>query len=313
MHLLLVGPGALGCLLATVVTKGIAVTGDRLTLLDYNAARAALLSSQGITYVRGELRQSVPIVATSDPSSVAPVDVLVLCVKSYDVTATLRSCAPLLREQTLVLFLQNGIGHLDALDHLGAASAAFGTTTEGATLLGPGQVRHAGSGLTYLGFLGQAPAALRQLLGQLQAVFAAGGLLVHQSDEILSRIWAKLFINVGINALTATLDCKNGELLTLPKVEVRMARAVAEAKLVAEAEGIALVDDPLQATKAVCQKTADNISSMLQDVRKKRRTEIDAINGAIVKKGAVHRIATPENRLLFDQVKEIEARYGKER
>lgn len=313
MHLLLVGPGALGCLLATVVTRGIAVTGDHLTLLDYNPARAALLSSQGITYLRGEEQLSVPIVASSDPGSVAPVDVLVLCVKSYDLTATLRTCAPLLSERTLVLFLQNGIGHLDALGHLGAASAAFGTTTEGATLLGPGQVRHAGSGLTFLGFLGQAPATMQHLLEKIQAVLTAGGLVVHQSDAILARIWAKLFINVGINALTATLDCKNGELLTLPGVEQRMARAVAEARSVAEAEGIALIDDPLLATKAVCLKTADNVSSMLQDVRKKRRTEIDAINGAIVAKGAAHRIATPENQLLCAQVKEIERRYGKER
>jgi len=174
-------------------------------------------------------------------------------------------------------------------------------------------VRHAGSGLTYLGFLGQAPVAMRRLLQKLQVVFEAGGLVVHESDEILARIWAKLFINVGINALTATLDCKNGELLTRPGVEQRMARAVAEAKSVAEAEGIALVDDPLPATKAVCVKTAENVSSMLQDVRKKRRTEIDAINGAIAKKGAAHHIATPENQLLYAEVKEIEARYGKER
>lgn len=313
MHLLLVGPGALGCLLATVITRGIAASGDRLTLLDHNPDRAALLASRGIHYLRGDEQRTVPIVATSDLRAVNPVDVVVLCVKSYDVATSLASCAPLLRDRTLVLFLQNGIGHLGATSHLGAASAAFGTTTEGATLLGPGQVRHAGSGTTYLGFLGRASSETLTLLERTRTILAAGGLTVHHSAAVLDRIWAKLFVNVGINALTATLGCKNGELLTLPGIKARMARAVEEAKLVAAADGIAIEDDPFQATQAVCQKTAENVSSMLQDVRKRRRTEIDAINGAIVDKGAVHGIATPENARLYAQVKEIEARFGKER
>lgn len=310
MHLLLVGPGALGCLLATIITRGIAATGDKLTLLDYNPQRAALLAADGIHYVRGDEERTVAIAATSDPTAVAPVDVVVLCVKSYDVAASLATCAPLLTRRTLVLFLQNGIGHLDAGNHLGEACAAFGTTTEGATLLAPGRVRHAGSGITYLGFLGQSPPHMQELLEKTRAVLTAGALAAHASEAVLDRIWAKLFINVGINALTATLDCKNGELLTLAGAEARMKRAVAEARQVAAAEGIAVADDPFLATRAVCAATAENVSSMLQDVRKRRRTEIDAINGAIVAKGLNHRIETPENALLSRQVREIEARYA---
>jgi 2-dehydropantoate 2-reductase len=310
MHLLLVGPGALGCLLATIITRGIAATGDQMTLLDYNPQRAALLKADGIHYVRGDEERTVPITATSDPKALAPVDVVVLCVKSYDVAASLTTCAPLLTRRTLVLFLQNGIGHLDAGNHLREACAAFGTTTEGATLLAPGRVRHAGSGITYLGFLGQSPPHMQELLEKTRAILSAGTLTVHASEAVLGRIWAKLFINVGINALTATLDCKNGELLTLPGAEARMRRAVAEARQVAAAEGIAVAEDPFLATRAVCAATAENVSSMLQDVRRKRRTEIDAINGAIVAKGLSHRIETPENALLSRQVGEIEALYS---
>lgn len=310
MHLLLVGPGALGCLLATIITRGIAATGDKLTLLDYNPQRAALLAADGIHYVRGDEERTVPIAATSNPTAVAPVDVVVLCVKSYDVAASLTTCAPLLTRRTLVLFLQNGIGHLDVHDHLGEACAAFGTTTEGATLLAPGRVRHAGSGVTYLGFLAPCPPHMRELLEKTRSVLTAGALAAHTSEAVLDRIWAKLFINVGINALTATLDCKNGALLTLPGAEARMKRAVAEAGRVAAAEGIAVEDDPFLATRAVCAATAENVSSMLQDVRRKRRTEIDAINGAIVARGLTHRIETPENALLSLQVREIEARYA---
>ncbi len=311
MHFLLVGPGALGCLLSSLVTKGLAATGDRLTLLDHDGERAEYLTERGIVYQEGASCKTVPVTATSDPQHLGPVDVVLLCVKSYDVAASLAFCRPLLTATTLVVFLQNGIGHLSMQGHLGEATAAFGTTTEGATLLGRGHVRHAGNGVTSLGFLHAPDDHSAQLLEKTRAVFAAGGLQVHTAGNVLARLWAKLFINVGINALTATLACKNGELLTLPGIDVRMRAAVDEAMRIARAEGIEVMDDPYRATRIVCSKTAENVSSMLQDVRNKRRTEIDAINGAIVVRGSNYRIKTPENSLLCRQVQEIEAGYLK--
>lgn len=309
MHFLLVGPGALGCLLSAIVTKGMAVTGDQLTILDHNAERAEYLSSRGIVYQQDDICTKIPVIATSDPRDLTPVDVILLCVKSYDVAASLALCRPILTETTLVVFLQNGISHLSMHDHLGHASAAFATTTEGANLHGRGHVRHAGSGVTYLGFLQTPDDRSALLLDRTHALLAAGGLQVHCTDNILARIWTKLFINVGINALTAILSCKNGELLTLPGANERMQRAVDEALCVARAEGITVMDDPHRATQIVCSKTAENVSSMLQDVRKRRRTEIDAINGAVINKGLIHGINTPENDLLHRQVQEIEAGY----
>jgi 2-dehydropantoate 2-reductase len=311
MHFLLVGPGALGCLLSSIVTKGLAATGDRLTLLDHNAERAEYLTGQGIIYQQGDICKTVPVTVTSDPQHLDSVDVVLLCVKSYDVVASLTLCHPLLSDRTLVLFLQNGISHLAMHDHLGKATAAFGTTTEGATLPRRGHVRHAGSGITSLGFLHAPDGYSAVLLEKTGTVFAAGGLQMHTTGKVLNRIWAKLFINVGINALTATLACKNGELLTLPDVGDRMRTAIDEAMHIAEAEGIEIIDDPYLATRIVCSKTAENISSMLQDVRNRRRTEIDAINGAVVAKGLKYGIKTPENSRLCRQVQEIEAGYLK--
>jgi 2-dehydropantoate 2-reductase len=310
MHFLLVGPGALGCLLSSLVTKGLALTGDRLTLLDHYTERAKYLTSQGIVYQQDDTCKTVPVAATSDPQHLDQVDVVLLCVKSYDVVASLEFCRPLLAETTLVVFLQNGISHLSMQDYLGKAGAAFGTTTEGATLLRRGHVRHAGSGVTYLGFLHAPNDHEAFLLEKTNAIFAAGGMQAQTTNNILSRIWAKLFINVGINALTATLACKNGELLTIRGVDQRMRSAVDEAMHIAKAEGIQIMDDPYRATQIVCSKTAENISSMLQDVKNRRRTEIDAINGAIVTKGLNYGIKTPENSLLYRQVKEIEIGYA---
>ncbi len=308
MHFLLVGPGALGCLLSSVVTKGMGEH-DRLTILDYNSERTRHLNKEGIVYTLGEQQATFPVKAVSEPQTIDPVDVVLLCVKSYDVLRSLDFCKPILSKNTLLLFLQNGISHLDMQERLGKATAAFGTTTEGATLLGPGHVRHAGSGVTYLGFLAPATEQAANLLQHTNAVISAGGLQSYLTDNILTRLWAKLFINVGINALTAILGCNNGELLTLPGIEKRMKAAVSEAVIVAVKKNIPIMDDPYQTARMVCSKTAKNVSSMLQDVRKKRRTEIEAINGAVVALGQVMAIDTPENELLYRQIKELEAGY----
>ncbi len=308
MHFLLVGPGALGCLLSSVVSKGMTDT-DRLTILDYNGERANHLNKNGINYHLDEQLINVPVRVASDPHLLDAVDVVLLCVKSYDVLNSLEFCKPILSKKVLLIFMQNGISHLELQEHLCRATAAFGTTTEGATLLSAGQVRHAGSGVTYLGFLETPEDQAAALLQKTCDVFSAGGLEVHLTDNILGRLWAKLFVNAGINALTAILDCNNGDLLTLPGIEKRMKAAIEESRQLAEINNIPVMDEPYEATRQVCRKTAKNVSSMLQDVRKKRRTEIDAINGAIVVLGKKFGIDTPENSLLCTQVKKLEAAY----
>jgi len=311
MHFVLVGPGALGCLLSYFVQKGCAATGDRLTLLDYHSDRARQLSEQGIEYKRDDTSLNFAVQATSDLASLqGDVDVILLCVKSYDVQASLEFCTPLLTADTLLVFMQNGISHLDVLNSCGNAATAFGTTTEGATLLSQGKVRHAGSGTTYLGFLsdqGSSHAAAQ--LKQTATVLSESGLDVAVTETILTRLWAKLFINVGINALTASLGCTNGELLTLPGIKTRMEKAVREAETVARAKNIPVEQDPFQQTCMVSEKTGANISSMLQDVRNRKRTEIDAINGAISAYGRQLGVQTPENDRLCAEIKRIEAAY----
>ncbi len=310
MHFLLVGPGALGCLLVSVLARGLAGSDNRLSLLDHNPERADFLNRQGILYDLQDQQQRIPITATASPNILAPVDVIIVCVKSYDIPACLQACRPLLQKGSLLIFMQNGIGHLDGRQLAGQAACAFGTTTEGATLLSRGHVRHAGRGATHLGFLARPDDQAGLLLEKTAQAFSQGGLSVSIMENILDRLWAKLFVNVGINALTATLNCNNGSLLTLPGVTARIKAAVAEAEAIARALGISVNDDPFQSTLTVCRNTAKNISSMLQDIRNRRRTEIDAINGALLPYGRQLGIATPENLLLVSQVKKLEEGYA---
>jgi 2-dehydropantoate 2-reductase len=296
--------------MAAKLAEAAVKTGDSLWILDHDPDRADHIHKQGIIYEKFDVRKQYPVNASADPAAVDRIDVLFLCVKSYDLKSALELWQPLLVSGTIIVFMQNGIAHLEFRDRVGTAIPAYGCTSEGATYLGAGHTRHAGNGSTFLGFLEESDSAAEELLGQTASTLENGGLTVSVSDTILSRLWAKLFVNVGINALTAIHDCLNGDLLSLSGVEAEMKAAVLEAEQVAAAKGIRVEKDPFRTTVEVCRATAVNISSMRQDVLKKRRTEIDAINGAVVKEAAKFRIPTPVNASLVERIKEMEKGYG---
>jgi 2-dehydropantoate 2-reductase len=309
MDFTVVGPGALGCLMGAKLAEAISGEKDHLWILDHDQTRAEHINRMGIAYQKFDLQKHYPVNACADPQIIGKADVLFLCVKSYDLKTTLQFCQPLLQPRTLLIFMQNGIDHLDLRGQMGDARPVYGCTSEGATSIGAGHIRHAGEGTTFLGFLDRPDDNLQTILAQTVATMEAGGLSVSISDSILTRLWAKLFINVGINALTAIYNCKNGELLSITTAQEEMREAVREAEQLAKAKGIPIETDPYLATAAVCRATADNISSMRQDVLKRRRTEIGAINGAVVKEALQYRIATPVNTSLIKRIGEIEKTY----
>lgn len=308
MHIVLAGPGALGCLLASILISGNSNGANSISILDYHKNRATQISTNGILYEAGQNQINHSIKAFSNPEQLGMVDAVFLCVKSYDIEESLQFCSPLLEEHTLLIFMQNGMAHLERDVYASKAIPLLGTTTEGATSLGAGHVRHAGIGTTYLGFLEPQQEKYVTLLQAIIDLLQIGGMEVHHSQSIHHRLWAKLIINVGINALTAIHNCSNGKLLTIPEAKEIMTQAVAEAQQVAYAEGIT-ISNPLQKTSDVCQATAENISSMLQDVHQNKITEIEAINGAVTQMAAKYNIATPVNDMLVRRVKEIEKNY----
>jgi 2-dehydropantoate 2-reductase len=211
---------------------------------------------------------------------------------------------PLTRSPTLVVTLQNGVGNREALAAaLGADHVGQGVTSLGATLLGPGHVRHAGMGPTIFG-----TEPNRIGMAALAELFSASGLPAEQSDDLDALVWGKLVVNAGINALTALLRISNGALAEIAEVRDIVAQAVAEAAAVAAARGLRLpYDDPLAHVLSVARATGANRSSMLQDVLRGSPTEIAAINGAVLREGQRLGIATPVNRLLAELVAALDA------
>ncbi len=309
MKIGIIGPGALGCLFASRLFLA-ANEQNEILLIDHNPDRAAMLNDQGIFYESDDVKQQLAIPLRSTPAEMGHLDVLFFCVKSHDLEQSLIFAGPLISSTTLLIFLQNGIKHLqyDTREDI-PGIPVFATSSEGATRLAPGHIKHAGKGETYLGFLSQHQQTDVERLKQLANILQQGEINSRVSNDILSRIWAKLFVNVGINGLTAIFNITNGEILTSPALLDKMKGLVKEAEQVALASGVTIKEDPVKVTLTVCKNTAQNISSMLQDIRNHRPTEIDAINGAISVLGHKKNIATPLNNNIISQVKKIEKKY----
>ena len=308
MRVAVIGPGAMGCLLAASLCDA-----NEVWLLDHNPDRATLLDQQGLILEKNGLSKNCRVSVTVNPQLIGPVDLALLCVKSGKVKEALQAAKPLFNQDSLLLAFQNGIGHLPLLPEiLGDTIWGLGVTSHGATLTGPGHVLHKGQGLTRIGLLSESfrrNDKSRKKLALAAQTLTGAGIETESVSDILNHVWAKLLVNIGINALTAIHNCPNGSLLESAETITIMKAAVLEGKNVAEKIGITLADDPMQVTWEVCRATASNISSMLQDVRAKRPTEIDAINGALIRKAAEIGLATPVNEELLRQVKEIESNY----
>ena len=309
MKITIIGPGALGTLLAsTLILKSKSLS--ELWLLDYKTERARFLNEQGLILEKDGQQTGCKINATSDPREIGPTDIIILCVKYPDFAAAIQHTAKLAHSDTLLITLQNGIGHLEMLKaEKSLPPIVLGVTAMGANLVSPGHVRQAGSGLTRIGFLKPANFAGSLLLAKVCNLLNDCSMETAIVDNILDYVWAKLLINVGINALTAIHRCPNGKLLESAETLNTLTAAVKEGEAVARARGIQVPDDPIAMTLDVCRRTSQNLSSMLQDITNKRQTEIDSINGEIVAAGRDSGIPTPVNEDLVHKIKEIEKNY----
>ncbi|MCX5710461.1 MAG: 2-dehydropantoate 2-reductase [Candidatus Omnitrophica bacterium] len=307
MKIVIVGPGAMGSLLGSFFSK----SKEEVWLLDKNNDRASRINAGGISIegVSGEWQ--VKARSTVNAKEIGEADLVIICVKSYDTREAALAAKPAIGAKTRVLTLQNGIGNVEVISEVvGAEKVIGGVTNLGATLIEPGKVRHAGKGETIIGRIdGKITAELRSI----REVFIKSGLETRISKDIKGALWSKLIINAGINALTAITRLNNGRLVEFDGTRKILREAVAEATKVAKRKRIKLIyDDPLAKVEAVCEATAANVSSMLADVLRKKRTEIDYINGVVVRQGQELGIPVPINSVLVDLVRTIEASYSRE-
>ena len=299
MGMLVAGTGALACLFAA----RLAANGQHVTLLGNWPEGLTALRKNNLRLMRldGSIHEYHVEVMEGSNCRGDYHQALVL-VKSWQTERTARQLINCLSSTGMALTLQNGLGNAEILQEvLGPERVAIGVTTLGARMIEPGYVQHTGNGKVVLA----AHSNLAGLVEQLnQAAFQ-----VEMTENLLSLQWGKLVINAAINPLTALLRVENGDLLARPAAYELMKEASREAASVAISLGIKIPNsEPVQAAEEVARKTAKNTSSMLQDVLRGTQTEIEAINGAVVRAGEMAGVPTPINRLLWQLVSALDQR-----
>ncbi len=308
MKIGVIGAGAMGSLYG----GRLAQAGFEVLLYDIARAHVEAVNAAGLSIEElgtGKVT-TVRVAATTEPRELAGADFLIVFVKSGATASVAEQFAPLAGSAVAVT-LQNGLGNEQILRRaFGPARTAAGVTSQGATFLGPGRIRHAGIGPTHLAMSDRH----NEKLAPLAEALGRAGFETHLEKSVENLVWSKLVINVGINALTALTGLPNGRLLEFPQIRALMADLVAEAVCVAQARGVTLTyPEPLAMVYTVAEKTGGNRSSMLQDFDRLAPSEIDAINGAILREAEALGIEVPVNRTVTRLIQALDAIHAQAR
>lgn len=243
-------------------------------------------------------------------------DFIFISTKTYDIESTITEYKSVIDRTKLLVILQNGIGNEEIISkYISKEKIIRIVTSNGALLEKPGFVVHTGIGLTKIGFAFKDNVELKtgelkteqEDFGVLFELLNLIGLEPIKSEDIVKDCWEKIFVNVGINAIGALTRLKNGQLMQNEQLKNFMGEAVKEAVEVAKTKKIDLSEEDFVAlTYDVATKTSENKNSMLQDVLKQKKTEIDFINGRILKYAEEIGINVPINATLTYLIKGLE-------
>jgi 2-dehydropantoate 2-reductase len=294
VRILIAGTGAVGGFFGA----GLARAGHDVVFLARGANLTALRTA-GLTVesVDGDFHLS-RITAVDDVGGVEPFGLVLLTVKSYDTAAVAGQIAPVVRDDAVVLSLQNGVENESLLAATLDLPPLMGAMTEiGAELVAPGVVRHVAEGTIFFGEMNGHESPRGRNLATL---FTEAGIRHRLSREITMSLWGKLMWNAGHNAVTAITHTSAGAAATLPATADVLRAAMHEVVAVARAQGILLDPARVETTIAFSRDHLHTLrTSMLQDLERGRRLEHDAITGAVIRIGEAVGVPTPVNRTLY--------------
>jgi 2-dehydropantoate 2-reductase len=299
-----IGAGALGSTIGGTLAKG----GAQVWLIDPFQAHVDAINAQGLRMLEAGIEATVAVTACTNAGQVGAVaDLVIVLVKSYHTREAVRAAAAIIGPETVVMSLQNGLGHEDILaEEVGGDRVMAGKTYVGGVFLAPGHVRSGVVGKETI--IGELDGTISPRAQSIADYFNAAGLLTHLSDNIMGTMWDKLFINVAGGGLTAITGLTYGGLYASPILEETALAAIGEGITVAQAAGVAIsITDPRIAwTMASAGLPAEFKTSMLQSLQSGNATEVDYIHGSVVRWGAKLGVATPVNATIVACVKGIE-------
>jgi 2-dehydropantoate 2-reductase len=284
------GAGAVGCYYGGMLARA----GHDVTLIA-RAQHVEAVARSGLRLQTNSFDASIPMRASEDPSAARGATLLLFSVKSPDTERAGAALAPHLQPDALILSLQNGVDNAERLAATlgrGVIPAVVYVATE---MAGPGHVRHHGRGELVIG---SSAASAR-----IAAAFGAAGVPVEVSDNVIGALWAKLIVNCAYNALSAITQLPYGRLVQGEHISSVMHDVVDECLAVARAAGVDVPGDMQAAVPRIAETMPAQLSSTAQDLARGKPTEIDHLNGLVVRKGEALGVPTPVNRVLVALVK----------
>ncbi|MDR5830621.1 ketopantoate reductase family protein [Caballeronia sp. LP006] len=303
MKIAILGAGALGCAIGAALTEG----GNEVWLLNRSAAHVDAMRRDGLLVDDATGSRRVTVRATTQAAEAGAADLIIVLVKSFHTDAAMRGALELIGPETVVLSLQNGLGHEDVLAGIvGRERVLAGKTYVGGVMRGAGHIESGVAGKATI--VGELDGRVTARVAAIADTFNASGLATTVSDNILGTMWDKLLVNVATGALTGITGLTYGQFYEDAHLKATSLAAVAEAMAVAKAAGVALsVTDPERPWILAGEGLSPAFkTSMLQSLEKGSATEIDFINGAVVRWGERHGVPTPVNATLVACIKGIE-------
>ena len=295
MKIAVMGAGAVGCYYGGMLARA----GHSVTLIG-RQAHVDAVRRNGLFMDTQSFQAYVPMQASTDASVIQGAQLVLCCVKATDTGIAAADMAPYLEPDAILLSLQNGVDNAERLQTLLRREVAPAVVYVATEMAGPGRVRHHGRGELVIG-----PSAVSD---ELARRFAAAGVPMQISDNVTGALWAKLILNCAYNALSAITQLPYGRLVQGEGVEDVMRDVVRECLAVALGEGVTVPGDIWEAVQRIAQTMPAQLSSTAQDLARRKRSEIDQLNGHVLRRGDALGIATPVNRVLHTMVKLLESR-----
>ena len=298
----IIGAGALGSLFAHYFHEHLI----EFTVYEKNQVIAEEIQDKGLALIKGETSRIIKPSISSSPEILAGADIVFLFVKSYSTAEALKDVSNHLDKNSIIVSLQNGLGNIEEIRKLiPAERIVYGSTTIGASKSSPVEVIAGGSGVINIG--GDENGHVQRVHHLLNSA----GLNSYTVDDPDYFLWHKAVINAGINPIAAILGISNGEILTNSYASTLQEKIVFEGVNSAAASNVKLdYTELLKTTRDVCEKTSANTCSMLQDLRNRRKTEIESINGKILEYAGIKNIDLPYIRSLYLLIKSRETITG---
>jgi 2-dehydropantoate 2-reductase len=289
------GAGAVGCYYGGVLARA----GHSVALIG-RPHHVEAVQRSGLRLQTATFDERVKVTADTDPAAARAADLVLFCVKSPDTEAAGKALAPFLQRNAVILSLQNGVDNAERLAATLGREVIPAVVYVAAEMAGAGHVRHHGRGELVIG--------RGAGVEGVASVLRAAGVAIEISDNVAGALWVKLIVNCAYNALSAITQLPYGRLVQEPNVPAVMAHVVDECLAVARAAGVQIPGDMYAAARGIAQTMPGQYSSTAQDLARGKKSEIDHLNGYVVRKGEALGVPTPANRTLLALVKLLESK-----